>query len=295
MLDFLPGDTTLCQGQPITITITEPGSYVWDDGSTSASRTISTTGTYWATLTVGGCSSTDTIEVTAYNDAFLPFTDTAICATDSILFEAPGAVLMWPDGSGGPRYLFPGNTYVVSVESGACQLTANIQVATLQPPSDLDLEDEYVFCEGQSVEVTLPPLAGTITWNDGSTAINRTLRDEGIYWVEITTSCSVVSDTFVVRSESCEGPNLFIPNAFTPNADGLNDEFFIGNLQGVDFSLMIYSRWGQVVFQTSNAQVAWDGTIDGYPLPEGVYSYRIDYYDARGDVQTRSGLITLIR
>lgn len=68
---------------------------------------------------------------------------------------------------------------------------------------------------------------------------------------------------------------LYIPNAFTPNGDGLNDEFkAVG--EGVDFyQLNIYDRWGNLLFNSNHIEQGWNGTVNGQPAQSGVYSYEI--------------------
>jgi gliding motility-associated-like protein len=71
---------------------------------------------------------------------------------------------------------------------------------------------------------------------------------------------------------------IFLPTAFTPNGDGLNDSFGpIG--EGIDqYKLVIFNRWGQVIFQTSNIDQKWDGYQNGRKVPNGEYSYQLLAY-----------------
>ena len=88
----------------------------------------------------------------------------------------------------------------------------------------------------------------------------------------------------------------FVPSAFTPNGDGLNDVFRITNTSFqklVDFR--IFNRWGQQVFQTANREVGWDGTWKGVPQDVGVYTYRIIIGLVDGTLKTYKGNVTLIR
>jgi gliding motility-associated-like protein len=92
-----------------------------------------------------------------------------------------------------------------------------------------------------------------------------------------------------------------LPNAFTPNSDGLNDVFrpiFRGWEPGSYF-MQIYNRWGQLLYETTNPLEGWDGTVDGVPLPPGVYAYVIAFeapsYVTRLVSSPVSGSVTLIR
>ncbi|MBM3403956.1 MAG: gliding motility-associated C-terminal domain-containing protein [Bacteroidetes bacterium] len=90
----------------------------------------------------------------------------------------------------------------------------------------------------------------------------------------------------------------FIPNAFTPNGDGLNDYFRILGLPPENitrFNLEIYNRWGESVFQTHQIDQAWDGQHNGKACPAGVYAWVIYYEDGKKAKVTNRGTITLIR
>ncbi|RMG29738.1 MAG: gliding motility-associated C-terminal domain-containing protein, partial [Bacteroidetes bacterium] len=68
-------------------------------------------------------------------------------------------------------------------------------------------------------------------------------------------------------------PDLYAPNAFTPNLDNINDEFYLEGLYITEFHLRIFNQWGQLVFESRNLEEAWDGTFNGRAVPEGVYVY----------------------
>jgi gliding motility-associated-like protein len=89
--------------------------------------------------------------------------------------------------------------------------------------------------------------------------------------------------------------HVYVPNAFTPNIDTRNETF---NAKGVfifDYTLKIYNRWGELVFQTDDLNKGWDGTFLGAEAPEGVYIYWIYAAGSNSQVYTKPGNITLIR
>jgi len=90
----------------------------------------------------------------------------------------------------------------------------------------------------------------------------------------------------------------YIPNAFTPNGDGLNDNFRIVGLPPENitrFNMQIFNRWGQVVFSTSNILEAWDGKMAGEICPEGDYVWIIYYEDDKKVRTGNKGIVTLLR
>lgn len=89
--------------------------------------------------------------------------------------------------------------------------------------------------------------------------------------------------------------NIFIPNAFTPDGDGLNDFFIIKATNVRKYDLRIFSRWGQEVFTSEQLNSHWDGTINGEYAPIGVYVYKLNLQDKQGEWHYRTGSLTLIR
>lgn len=88
---------------------------------------------------------------------------------------------------------------------------------------------------------------------------------------------------------------LFVPSAFTPNGDDLNDIFSSFGEFEESFSMEIYDRWGKLLFATLNKNTGWDGTVNGKPQPEGVYVYKIVVRGFDGQELTANGTITLYR
>lgn len=87
-----------------------------------------------------------------------------------------------------------------------------------------------------------------------------------------------------------------IPNAFTPNADRLNEGFKIeGVAYARSFKLSIYNRWGQKIYETNNLTDAWDGRYQDAPVPQDVYVYVLSYVNLQNELITRKGSITLLR
>ena len=91
------------------------------------------------------------------------------------------------------------------------------------------------------------------------------------------------------------GSELWIPNAFTPNGDGINNMFTVSSLGITELEAYIYNRWGQLIFTWNTINGGWNGTYKGEPVKEDVYIYLIK---AKGRDQTnynKTGYITLLR
>ena len=91
------------------------------------------------------------------------------------------------------------------------------------------------------------------------------------------------------------GSTLFVPNAFSLNYDGLNDGFQPKGLYIQDYSLKIYNRWGELLFETTTCMEGWDGLVDGEPIAQGVCFYVIEALGVDGVIHIRHGTINVLR
>jgi len=111
-------------------------------------------------------------------------------------------------------------------------------------------------------------------------------------------SCSY-SDNFSFELQFCEpegGCSYEFPNAFTPNGDGTNDQFsLLSNCPMESYQLRIFNRWGQLVFETEQADQGWDGTFEGKAAPSEVYYYTATISDPNGNLEQRQGDLSLLR
>lgn len=135
-----------------------------------------------------------------------------------------------------------------------------------------------------------------------------TFEEQGTYYVRLQVSNNSPSDN---PDESCMQGKIYqidvlsssldVPNVFTPNGDGMNDEFRVAYKSLISFHGVIYNVWGRKVFEWTDPATGWDGTIDGKPAAEGVYYYVIeatgDDYDDNGNRKTYGirGDINLLR
>jgi gliding motility-associated-like protein len=95
--------------------------------------------------------------------------------------------------------------------------------------------------------------------------------------------------------ELYQPPNLYVPNAFTANGDGLNDKFQWVPVFVKDLEIRIYNRWGETVFESKDKLAQWDATYKGSPVQEDVYFYIISYTGYEGTQKSTSGSFTLLR
>ncbi len=121
----------------------------------------------------------------------------------------------------------------------------------------------------------------------------------GVYPVLLKVSNALgCDDTLRKKVVIFDFSTIYIPNAFTPNNDGKNDVLYIGHSNLSYFKLLIFDRWGEVVFQTNNADEQWDGKCKGEPVQMDVYTYKADWKGERNGYEimdSKTGTITVIR
>ncbi len=103
------------------------------------------------------------------------------------------------------------------------------------------------------------------------------------------------SVTIFVFEAFCGKPNIFVPNAFSPNGDGENDVLYVRGGNITDLTLAIYDRWGNVVFETTDQTMGWDGTYKDDLAEPAVFVYHLDVRCGDGQTFTDKGNITLLR
>jgi gliding motility-associated-like protein len=92
------------------------------------------------------------------------------------------------------------------------------------------------------------------------------------------------------------GPDIYVPNAFTPNGDGQNDRFRFIPVGIVQYDYFrIYDRWGQLVYSSVDFRIGWDGSVNGHPAAAGTYVWILQGKDLGGQTVSRKGTVTLLR
>lgn len=151
------------------------------------------------------------------------------------------------------------------------------------------------ICAGE--KVTLWASGGVAyEWSTGDTdSVITVVPDQSIgYSVTVwNDNEKKITHNFNIQLKECG--MLYVPNAFTPNADGYNDIFKAYGVAIESFRMQIMNKNGLIVFESENLNEGWDGTYDDRLMPAGVYLYRIVYTGVEGDTKTKSGTLTLIR
>jgi gliding motility-associated-like protein len=137
------------------------------------------------------------------------------------------------------------------------------------------------------------------TFGDGSSSSvhspSHRYSDPGEYDIILTVRNGECTD--MAQSKVIVEPlfTFYIPNAFTPNANGRNDRFFPQGEGYESYSMTIFDRWGEVIFQGADAMGGWDGRYKGADVPNGAYVYHINVTDLTGEVHEFIGKVMLVR
>lgn len=295
----LGADTILCDGETLLLDPGIPGATTfWQNGSTEATFPVKTPGSYWVEVSKDVCEYRDTIQVDFTTVPFELGSDISLCEGETKLLEIPlmNANFLWHDGTTSSSFNVssPGEVWV-RVTQGGCSRADTTAVFLQQGPLD-PLPDLHFICENEGVWLNAKFENATYLWQDGSEEHNFKAVQPGSYSVQVKVGDCVFEDKVELRAcESC----LYVPNVFSPNGDGLNDEFrgFPG-CEISNYEQSVYDRWGNLVFYNTIPDIGWNGEIEGNKIGQGVFAYRIefDYMDNGKTLhQVRLGTITLLR
>ena len=161
---------------------------------------------------------------------------------------------------------------------------------------DISFSEDPVICFGEDA-VLIVKGGVSYLWNTGANTSSLKVSpvQNSEYWVEVTdVRGNQIKHTFVVSIDR-ECTAIFVPSAFTPNSDGINDVFKAEGVGIQSFNMVIFSREGQIVFESNNIDDAWDGSYRNSNMSSRVYFYKIAYVDAKGNSHNKQGQVTLIR
>lgn len=329
--------TSRCDGLPITLFNTSQGAnqITWSNGLSGDTimEILSSPGQNVSLIAtdVNGCKDTVTKLVQVYPLPVIDFTasDTSGCFPLSVLFTqnitvSSGNIVnsTWFLGNGSrvdnefnvsksyPNQLASYDISLIAVTDKGCADTlTRIGYINIYPtptadftfqPNNPNISDTRI----QFVNSSL--LEDTYYWSfgDGSSStqenpIHTYLADTGTYYILLSVQNQWgCKDTIIKKLVIEPIYSIFIPNTFSPNGDIINDFFKVQGMGIVECQMLIYTRWGDLIFEQSNLdpiRVGWDGKFADSNSPQGVYIYRIQVRDIFGEWHEYIGKINLIR
>lgn len=328
----IPGDQTICEESfELTVSTTQDLQLTWASDpdflnpiSLQDSVRVRPVGlqTYFVRLTNDfGCTIEDELSIVGASIR-LELEDVTICIGDtaSILANTIGEQHLTFQWTPENAIIGPTNrdsiivsprettTYQLSVSNAeGCQLdtVATVRLFNFIPTLEITAEMDTVL-DGESTQL-LATQDDTYSyeWDSDPTLDVLNTFDPIASPLETTTYQLVIRDqngcinqasiTVFVFSPECRTPFIYVPNAFTPNADGRNDDFRVYGAPIDELQLLIYDRWGEKVFESDDPNQGWDGSFGGKQLPSDVYAYYVRIKCFNGEEYRSKGNVTLIR
>ena len=323
----------ICKGQTIDLsanTVSGTATYSWtaSNGYTSNTQnpiipnaTSTNSATYSLTVTDGGCTSTvSTINVVVHNPPIVSVSPSTlnVCPGTTVTYTASGATTYsWNPSAqtGNIVSVNPVSNTVYSVtgtDVNNCSATATATVNVLTIVAGMTASPETGDAPLGVQFTNNSTNASNYVWNygNGSNQTTTSLTDSttkttytaaGTYTVVLmasnTTGGTTCFDRDTLLIIVTEGYSLVVPNVFTPNGDGLNEEFIVKGEGVSTFSIEIIDRWGLKMFSSSSINTSWDGkTAGGKDVPADTYFYLINATSSKtGKSQAYKGFLTLIR
>ncbi len=304
----------VCTGDSLKLYTTNTyTAYNWNTGQTTPTIEVTHAGTYFVnTIDNYGCKGMDSIKVSEDSPVAIHLQDATICDGQSVqlqLTQGSNYIYLWspPFGLNNTNIYNPiahpttTTTYTASIANGPCINTNTvtifvhpIPVLSIQPKYSLVLEGENVTLHVTSTDSCIWSPENYLSCSTCNTSISTPASDI-IYTITATNSynCSAITTATVqVEIEA----TLYIPNTFTPNDDGLNDVFKAVCNHIHDLKMVVYDRWGLLIFQTNAIDKGWDGTYHGGKCQEDVYVYKLQYTDdPTNKLHNMAGQVTLLR
>jgi gliding motility-associated-like protein len=297
------GNVSICAGETTTISASGATTYNWDNGlgagsSFQVSPTTSTT--YNVTGTSNGCDATASLIVTVIPlPIVIAGNDQSICTGDAVTLSGSGALTYtWDNGVQNGIAFVPavGQTiYTVTGTTGGCSATDQVTVNVSQNLL-VDAGPDLQICSGEGIILSATG-ANQYQWDNGITDGVAFVPADGIntYIVLGTSGSCFASDEVVITVSDC-GFEFEMPNVFTPDGNLVNDLYVPVKANNVAVQkFTVFNRWGNIVYESTNQPIIWDGKSSGLEVSEGVYFYMVKFVSLDLVQHELQGFIHLIR
>jgi gliding motility-associated-like protein len=301
---YLGKDTSFCASDSILLSAGSGYSqYTWSNGGAAETIVVNKAGTFWVKVKdVNDCTATDTFTIKQLFalPALSLGNDFDLCYGEQKKLDAGNFnQYEWNDGSS-ERYKTvntEGLYWVTVMDMNNCAATDSVWLKNIFPLPANFLKKTDSLCEFDKLTIIPGKNYSRYLWSTGSIASTLVATTTGQYILTVTdgNNCMGKDSILIVPKSNCTTA-IFIPNAFTPNGDHLNDLFkakVFGNI--ISFRLQVYNQWGQQVFSTDNPGDGWDGKMKGEPADPGVFVWLCTYQLEGRKPSIQKGTVTLIR
>lgn len=228
------------------------------------------------------------------------FTDTTICETDRLNISAivPGAIdWLWSNGASGQTTTLEDTGLVAVAVILRCDtLRDTFRLRHRYCDPEILIAREMEICGGDGIVLDATSQGATAyAWIHGQQSPSIVTADTGWFWVRVTFPHEVLLDSIHISHRDCDC--IILQNAFTPNADGINDEFRPRvDCELETYRLTVFDRWGRQLFNSTNPLQGWTGeTSGGTAAPESVYYYILETKQLAQTVERKVGWVFLGR
>lgn len=311
---------TCSGGNDGSVTVTadsgvSPFTYTWSNGQSGTTANNLSAGNYTFVITdVTGCSMTQVVTISQPSAITLTLnakSDTCSQSKGSISVTSSGGavpyIYLWSNNSTSQSLdsLLSANYTLLITDANGCTKISNATVSNEATATVIAGNIALTINKGDSIQLNpSAPNNSTYTWSpaiklscvncenpfaspDETTTYTLTITDEN--------GCTATDVVTVNVEIICTEKEVFVPNSFSPNADGYNDVLYVRNSCITIMTFTVYNRWGEKVFESSDPINGWDGNYKNKPIDIGVYSYYLNAILLDGETHTESGSINLVR
>lgn len=313
-------DLVACSGEEVVVDPGLPVNYTYEwsvAGETLPVLSVVSSGTYGLNATsTEGCAQSDVIEVTFTQGPDLVFPDSVLgCENPGIALNATPTNpetgpfdYSWSTGSNEAEIMVnaSGQYEVIVSDAGDCFASGTIVVEALPSPST-SLPSDTSFCFADfpetSYQLAVPAGFSSYAWTTGESGNAISIEESGLYGVTVTNDLGCSSEQMTMVQGFCSEPALFVPSAFTPDGDGLNETLRIEGKNLIELDFRLYNRWGSLVWQADAIGDYWHGQAPGrtHYVQDDLYIWKAKYrhyLDVNGQLSPyteASGSVRILR
>lgn len=323
------GNTSICAGSSVVLTSSESPSYQWYKygvaiaGANARTYTASTEGVFTVSrFNTNGCVpvQSDGVIIKVVANPIAPLITASkqlFCFGDSVELSATSSVdVQWyKDGNaitvpGKKLIAKQGGTYAaIAINDNGCRSSFSeaviLNMVDLPVTPVLTIQGTAKFCKDETRVLKVNVPSGlTINWYKNGTLIPNYAKDtlrvneaaEFTAKFMNSNGCLSLMSNKIVTEIGCDATNIYVPDVFSPNGDGINDEvkaICVGITKLKFFK--IYNRWGNILFETADQSKGWDGRFRGQVQPSDSYIWLVEGIDTNGKEIRKTGTLNLIK
>jgi len=301
----LPNDSSYCNSIATVLNADindDEATYLWQDGSSASTYNLNAAGLY-RVLIANRCGSIeDSVRFKVISNPDVDLADERVfCGAVTPVTLQVGMIdneeaYLWTSGSTMNEETFDSegvHGIVITNKCGSAEDSIRFRVSHY-PVVDLGMDT--ILCGNFALTLDAGNPGATYIWEPtGEVSQKIIAKEQTIYSVRVINEDGCESsDDFEIGSDCIS--TYYVPSAFSPNGDNLNDLFLPELVNYEDYEMLIMNRWGEIIFRTNNALEGWDGNYLGKEAPPGVYVYSMRFVTTEnGEYVTVSGALNLLR